>query len=190
MMSMIYISEEDLTNGSELSNSASIEYAGYYYSTIRELSHYSDVLRKTSQGARIIVGADGPYKEPLYTKPQDPSLCPELTEQGKQQAQLVMDKFKKDMSNAVKEAMDVFYTDVVIHIESDSWLNYQNAIIHALYSYTAISKEDHYAKAEVRSAIYAGAKEEIDKDLNQDLVEKIKSLEDQIEMIHRQRSLL
>ena len=102
---------------------------------------------------------------------------PELSEEGAKEAQNLMNKFEADLKeNAIeiiKGITETFYTDVLPYIESDNWINYKNNIMESVFSYS-----DNYdsEKRRIRARIYAENKEEINKDLNQDLLDEITQL--------------
>ncbi|WP_205688931.1 hypothetical protein, partial [Candidatus Macondimonas diazotrophica] len=97
-------------------------------------------------------------------------LYPELTEQGKQEAQKIMDAFKVKVSEIVEEVLDSLYTDVSYHIESDHWSNYRHALLEGFKDYKNGKADHSIAYAELRMAIYKNNRDEIVQDLNQDLV--------------------
>lgn len=111
-------------------------------------------------------------------------LYPELTEAGKQEAQRLIERFKKTAEEILKPMIDNFitdvYCDVAIHIESDSWINFRNTIMDGYKNYSNKSIQAEYDFKEIRKQIYKDYKDEIDKDLNQDSLEKITILEKEI----------
>lgn len=117
-------------------------------------------------------------------------LYPELTETGQKEAQSIMEKFSADMIGAVKacleEAGSHLYTDVLPHIESDSWTNYRNELVAGLSDY----RNKHHAEydfAKIRRAMFEEYREEITKDLNQDLVKEVDRLKDHIKFLQERR---
>jgi len=113
---------------------------------------------------------------------------PELSEQGKVECQLLMDKFEKELKSFALKTMENittdFYANVTPYIESDHWANYRNSILNDISNYGTLPK---YEKDRIRKAIYANHKEEIIKDLNQDLLKEIESLKKTInDYINRQ----
>jgi len=108
-------------------------------------------------------------------------LYPSLTEQGKEEAQKIMDRFKPQLKNIMEEVMGQLYTDVSYYIESDHWTNYRNALMNGFKDYGGGKPNHEHDYKELRQAIYRNNKEEIVKDLNQDLVEEIYELKKQIE---------
>jgi hypothetical protein len=117
------------------------------------------------------------------------SLYPELTEQGKMEAQRIMDRFKQEMANVAKEVLADFYTDVSYYVESDHWTNYRNALMNGLRGYTVGNVDNSYTYEQIRKAIYDNNKEEIIKDLNQDLVEENERLKNEIKKLLNDRRI-
>ena len=64
---------------------------------------------------------------------------PELTDEGKQQAQDLMIKFEKTLKESAKQIMSEFstefYYDILSEIESDQWTNYRTKIVTAICDY-------------------------------------------------------
>ncbi len=85
-----------------------------------------------------------------------------------------MDSFKPRLSKLLEEVMAELYTDVSMYVESDHWTNYRNHLMAGFKGYSTINHK--YCFKELRQAIYQNHKEEIIKDLNQDLVEENESL--------------
>lgn len=117
----------------------------------------------------------------------DYPLYPVLTEQGKEEAQRIMDSFKPKIESLMKDILGELYTDVSYYVDSDHWTNYRNALMDGFKGYTGGKADHSYEYKELRQAIYANHKDEIVKDLNQDLVDENKSLKDQIEQMNRNR---
>ena len=112
-------------------------------------------------------------------------LYPELTEQGKEEAQKIMDSFKPKLENLMSEVLRDLYTDVSYYVESDHWINYRNALMDGFKGYGG--KADHnYDYKELRQAIYRNHKDEIVRDLNQDLAEENKELKERIKQLQQQ----
>lgn len=109
-------------------------------------------------------------------------LYPELTEQGKAEAQRIMDSFKPKLLRLMEEVLSDLYTDVSYYVESDHWTNYRNAIMAGFKGYAG--KVHHaYDFKELRQAIYNNHKNEIVADLNQDLIEENERLKQEIEWL-------
>ena len=115
-------------------------------------------------------------------------LYPELTEQGKEEAQKIMDSFKPRLAKLLDEVMSDLYTDVSYYIDSDHWTNYRNALMDGFKGYNHGKANHKYDYKELRQAIYKNHKEEIVKDLNQDLIEENEKLKYQIEQLQKQLS--
>jgi len=113
-------------------------------------------------------------------------LYPELTEQGNQQAQDLMNKFEKTLKESATQIMSNittdFYCDILNEVEGDQWTNYRTKMVNALCDY----KNKPHAKYDfdrIRKSIYRNHKEEIVKDLNQDLLAEIEDLKKRIKRI-------
>jgi len=113
-------------------------------------------------------------------------LYPELTEQGKQEAQKIMDSFKPKLAKLMEEVMGVLYTDVSYFVESDHWTNYRNALMDGFKGYAEGKPNHEYDYKELRQAIYSNHRDKIVKDLNQDLVEENERLKKQVEQLQQQ----
>jgi hypothetical protein len=113
-------------------------------------------------------------------------LYPSLTAKGEEEAQLLMDSFKPKILKLVDEVMGDLYCNVAYHIESDSWTNYRNELMMGFNGYTNGKSGHKYDFKELRQAIYANHKEEIVKDLNQDLVEENIKLKEQVDSLYNQ----
>lgn len=110
-------------------------------------------------------------------------LYPELTEQGKLEAQKIMDSFKTKLVKLMEEVLCDIYTDVSYYVESDHWSNYRNALMDGFKGYHDGKPNHEYDYKELRQAIYNNHKEEIVKDLNKDLVEENERLKSMIESL-------
>lgn len=113
-------------------------------------------------------------------------LFPELTEQGKIEAQKIMDSFKPKLAKLMEEVLGDLYTDVSYYVESDHWTNYRNALMDGFKGYTGGKANHEYDYKELRQAIYRNHKDEIVKDLNQDLIEENKQLKKEITQLIEQ----
>jgi len=106
-------------------------------------------------------------------------LYPELTEEGKAEAQQLMENFKPVVLSVIEDLMRDLYCEVSMHIESDHWSNYRNQLIDGFRGYD--TRQHSHDFKELRQAIYANNKAEIIKDLNQDLVAENERLNKYIE---------
>lgn len=115
-------------------------------------------------------------------------LYPELSEEGKKEAQQLISGFKELLKKAAEEVISTLYTDVVEYIETDSWRNFRNQIMDGFQNYNNRKIQSAYDFKEIRQAILKEHREDIIKDLNQDMVKEIESLKKIIELMHeRQR---
>ena len=108
-------------------------------------------------------------------------LCPELKEEAKKEAQDLMDEFKKKMESLAKEILSQLYCDVAMYIESDSWSNFRNEILQGFSKYGNRKLQADYDFAKIRQTIYEEHREEIIKEVEQDIVKENASLTKQLE---------
>jgi len=106
------------------------------------------------------------------------NLYPELSELGKHEAQLVLNKFKEELLSITEDSLRDIYCDVVVHIESDSWTNYKNVLMDGLSNLHRDCKYDNHDYKKIRQAIFEEHKEELIKDLNKDLLKTIEELKE------------
>ena len=114
-------------------------------------------------------------------------LYPQLTEEGKEEAQKIMDGFKNQLTKLFEEILRKLYTDVSFYVESDHWTNYRNTLMDGFKGYGDghVGKNHHkYDYKDLREAIYRNNKEEMVKDLNQDLAEENDRLKKEIERLY------
>jgi len=117
---------------------------------------------------------------------EDYPLYPELTEQGKEEAQKIMDSFKPKLVALMNEVLGDLYTDVSYYVDSDHWTNYRNALMDGFKGYRGGRANHTYDYKELRQAIYSNHKDEVVKDLNQDLVEENEKLKNEIVQLRQQ----
>ena len=110
-------------------------------------------------------------------------LYPLLSEDGQKEAQELVDQFKKQLIKAADAAIGDLYTDIVVHIESDSWCNFRNKLMDGFKNYNNRKIQCEYEFATIREQIYKDFRDEIIKDLNQDNIEKIESLEVEVKRL-------
>ena len=117
-------------------------------------------------------------------------LFPELTEQGKQEAQDLIIKFQKILKEKAEEIMSSissdFYTDIINEVESDHWINYRTKLLNGLCNYSNKKTQNSYDYDRIRKSIYENHKEDIVKDLNQDLLAEIEDLKRQLKKAYEQ----
>lgn len=113
-------------------------------------------------------------------------LFPELSKGGSEEAQQLIESFKKKLTSAAEYAISNLYCDVLHDIESDSWMNYRNDMMAGFKDYKNKSHARYDFKS-IRTQILKDHREEIIKDLNQDMVEEIASLKSTIKTIQEFR---
>ena len=109
-------------------------------------------------------------------------LYPELPEEGKEEAQRLIDKFKEHVKKDIENLLGDLYVDVACHIESDSWTNYRNAIIDGFRNYNNRKVQAPYDFKKIREEIYKEYREDIVKDLNQDILEENERLKEAVKL--------
>jgi hypothetical protein len=107
-------------------------------------------------------------------------LYPELSEEGCQEAQILIDRFKNQLKKAADEIIGDLYVDVPAYIESDSWTNFRNTLMAGFKNYGNRKIQGDYDFKEIRAQIYKDFREEIIEDLNQDNLKKIEELEKEV----------
>ena len=112
-------------------------------------------------------------------------LYPELTEQGREEAQKIMDSFKPKLVKMMEEVLGDLYTDVSYYVDSDHWTNYRNALMDGFKGYGGGKPNHEYDYKELRQAIYRNHKEEIVHDLNQDILDENEQLKAQVEQLQQ-----
>lgn len=112
-------------------------------------------------------------------------LFPTLSEAGKEEAQALVDGFRDALTKSATEAIGKLYTDVVTHIESDSWTNYRTDLMNGFRNYGNRMVQGEHDFKTIRQAIYEEFREEIIKDLDQDLVKEVADLKETVEIIRR-----
>ncbi len=104
---------------------------------------------------------------------------PALSEEGKNEAQKLIDQFKERLIEVAEEVLKDLYTDVVVYIESDSWTNFRKELMQGFKGYN-VRAESYYDFKEIRKQIYEEYRDEIIKDLDQDNLNRIESLEKEV----------
>jgi len=116
------------------------------------------------------------------TRNEEFPLYPYLPEVGRQEAQELVDAFKIQLTKVAKEAISELYCDVAVFIESDSWGNFRNKIMDGFKNYNNRKIQAEYDFKDIRRQIYKEYRDEIIKDLNQDLLDENKDLKHQLEL--------
>jgi hypothetical protein len=109
-------------------------------------------------------------------------LFPVLSDEAAEEAQLLMDDFKKQLIKIANEVLSKMYCDVAYYIGTDGWTNYRNELMDGFKDYKN-NKKTHamYDFKAIRQRIFEENREEIIDDLNKDLLYKVEELEKQID---------
>lgn len=106
-------------------------------------------------------------------------LYPTLTEDGKKESELLMQRFEKELNDhAVRIIRNIttdFYSGISYNVESDHWQNFRQKIVNGICDYRN-SEKFPYDFKRIRKAIYEEHKEAINNDLNQDHLKEIERL--------------
>jgi len=121
----------------------------------------------------------------MKTENENKTFYPELSEKGKLEALKLIDSFKGQMAQVSDKIIMDLYCDILPHIESDAWQNFKNQILNELCDYKSDSDLDY---GRIRKTIYKEHKEQIDKDLDQDLLKEIKMLKSTIHNLQNNTS--
>jgi hypothetical protein len=108
-------------------------------------------------------------------------LFPALPEEAQKEAQEILNSFKAAMKDICDDTLSKLYTDVAVYIESDSWTNFRNELLGGLQNYGNRKIQAEYDFKTIRQAILDENREDIIKDLNQDMVAEIESLKKDLE---------
>lgn len=109
------------------------------------------------------------------------SEYPKLSEEGKQEAQRLIDHFKSAMKKASDEVISDLYVDAACWIESDSWTNFRNELMSGLKDYQGASQKYPHDYKRVREVMLRDYREHIIADINQDLLGEVERLKKQLE---------
>jgi hypothetical protein len=124
-------------------------------------------------------------KFPLYPKLDDIAQ-----EQAEELTKNFLDKFKKEAYKVLDELTNEFVFAVVDHIEGDAWNNFRVELMEGLCNYNNRIKQGRYDYDKIRKAIYDKYKDEIIKDLNQDLVAENEELKERIKNYQNKTTVL
>lgn len=116
----------------------------------------------------------------------DPISYPQLTDQGQLEAQELIENFKSKLRKVASEIIGELYMDVQTHIKTDAWFNYRNQLWRELSDWKNLHA--HHGYKEVRQAILEEHREDLVKDLNQDLLAEVESLKKQLDIVREMRS--
>ncbi len=108
-------------------------------------------------------------------------LYPNLSEEGKVEAQKLLESFMENMKKAADETIGKLHYSLIHDIESDSWSNFRNDLMDGFKNYDNRKIQNRYDFKKIRQSILKEHREDIINDLNQDMLEEISSLKKQIE---------
>jgi hypothetical protein len=109
---------------------------------------------------------------------------PTLPKQGEDEAIRLIELFKTRLKVAADEVIGDLYSDIMPHIETDSWFNFQNDILSGLKDYSDRKVRTRYDFKQIRKQILKEYRVELIEDLNQDHLEAIEKLKKENEFLH------
>jgi hypothetical protein len=107
-------------------------------------------------------------------------LYPELNDTAKEEAVQLIESFKKQLSIAAEKTISSLYTEMLPHIESDSWANVRRELMDGLKNYSNAKAHLSFDFKAIRAQMLKEYRDEIIADLNQDLIEENENLKKQI----------
>lgn len=107
-------------------------------------------------------------------------LFPRLSEEGRQEAQALIDAFKEKLKEVASRVIGDLYCDAADFIESDSWTNFRNTIMDGFRNYANRKLQAEWDFAKIREEIFKQFHDEIIHELNQDLVQENEKLKKEI----------
>ena len=114
-------------------------------------------------------------------------LYPELSDEGKEEAQKLIDSFKEKIKKAADETIEDLYTKMMPYIESDTWCNFRNEIMEGFKDYDNRKIQGKFDFRDIRKSILKNHREDIIEDLNQDMVLEIEKLKKDIVYLQNNR---
>ncbi len=110
-------------------------------------------------------------------------LYPAISEEGKREAERLIEGFKVKLKRAADEVLSDLYVDIPAFIESDSWGNFRNTIMDGFKNYANRKRQNEWNFAEIRAEIFKQFHDDIINDLNKDLVEENSKLKKEVERL-------
>ena len=114
------------------------------------------------------------------------NFYPLLPEEGKKEAQSLINAFKDKLKRVADEVIGDLYCDVSCYIESDNWLNFRNQLLEGFKNYGNSKIHNMYDFKKIRQSILKNHREDIIKDLNQDMLEEIERLKECIKSLKKE----
>jgi hypothetical protein len=118
----------------------------------------------------------------------DQQNFPELPADGEQEAIKLIESFKEKLKAAADEAIGDLYSDIMPHIESDSWFNFQNDVLSGLKDYSDRKVRARYDFKQIRKQILDEYRSELVEDLNQDHLYEIEQLKKELKFLYASRN--
>jgi hypothetical protein len=112
-------------------------------------------------------------------------LYPELSEEGKKEAQQLIENFKVNLLKAAEEVIATLYCDVINDIESDSWANFRNQIMCGFKNYENRKIQNRWDFKIIREEIFKEFKMDIISDLDKDILNENEQLKKQIDDLNK-----
>jgi hypothetical protein len=110
-------------------------------------------------------------------------LYPELSEEGKKEADAFLESFREKMKKVADDVLAEVYTSCVPYIETDSWANFRRELLDGFRNYNNRKIQGEYDFAEIRAQIYKDYRAELIPDMDQDLVKENARLKEQIKFM-------
>jgi len=113
-------------------------------------------------------------------------LFPELSEAAREEAVQLIESFKEKLKKVAEEIIGDLYCDILPYIESDSWTNFRNDLLDGFLNYNNRKIQGEYDFAKIRRAIFEEYRNEIIKDLNQDLLKENEELKKEVKRLREE----
>lgn len=110
-----------------------------------------------------------------------------LPELAKIEAQFFLDQFKKKLLGICEDVIGDLYVNIMPYIESDSWSNFRNQVVSELQGYGKGKLVSKYEIELIRRSLLDNYRDEIIKDLSQDMLKEIERLKKEIERLEEMR---
>lgn len=99
----------------------------------------------------------------------------ELPEKAKEEMMDLLASFKEAALKELNKSLSDLYTDIGLHLETDSWINYRQQLQTAMENSGDWMKESHFGR-KVRASIFNEHRDELIGLLNQDLLKELEDL--------------
>ncbi len=113
----------------------------------------------------------------------DYPLFPELPEAAGREAVELIEEFKKELTAAASKAISELYTDIVPYIKSDSWTNFRTQMLAGFKNWDNKKIQAEYDFNEIRKQIFIQFREEIMKEMPEELTAENARLKDEIKYL-------